>query len=105
MISLLFNCSAMEISSNNSYNKDVILPIALAKTGLHILLTPQVIFVILALLLAIWLTFTWMFRYHWKNYGTGKLEVLTMTFFYLGGSAILLGLTVTSAFAYFFSSI
>lgn len=77
---------------------------SLATLGIHIPVPPILIFALLSFLVAVWLVISWMFHYHWKNYGTSKLEVLTMTFFYNAGSAILLLLTAASAILYYASS-
>jgi hypothetical protein len=79
-------------------------PSPLAQFNLHIPITPVLLFVVLALLVALWAIFTLVIRYHWKNYGTGKLEVFTMNFFYLAGSAILIGLLLISALLYLSSA-
>ena len=66
----------------------------------HIPVTPQLIFSIAALLIAVWLIFSTILRYHWINYGTGGVQVFTMNFFYLVGSFTLGGLMVISALLY-----
>jgi uncharacterized membrane protein HdeD (DUF308 family) len=72
--------------------------------NIHIPVTPLLLFVFLALLLSAWGIFSVVVRYHWRQYGTSKLEILSMTFFYLAGSAVLLGLTTASAFLYYASA-
>lgn len=72
--------------------------------NLHIPVTPILLFVAGALLIALWSIFTLVIRYHWKNYGTGKIEVFTMNFFYLTGSVILIALMSISTFLYFSSA-
>lgn len=77
------------------------IPIAL---NFHIPVTPMLLFIILAILIAAWGVFTLVIRYHWKNYGTGKLEAFTMNFLYLIGSIILIVLMSTSALLYLSSA-
>ena len=68
----------------------------LAQSGIHIPITAQLLFSLLAILLAGWLVFTLIIRYHWKNYSTGGVELFTMNFFYLLGSGVLIaGLLIT----------
>ena len=74
------------------------------QSGFHIPITALLIFSLLALLVAIWIVFTLIIRYHWKNYGTGGVEVFTMNFAYLAGSLILIGLMLASATLYLLSS-
>lgn len=80
------------------------IPPPIAGFNLHIPVTPLLLFATLALLIAGWGIFTLVVRYHWKNYGTGKLEMFTMNFFYLIGSAVLLALMIIFALLYFFSA-
>ena len=79
-------------------------PIPLSQLNLHIVVSPMFLFFIMALLIAGWGIFTLVIRYHWKNYGTGKLEVFTMNFFYFAGSVIFMALLVILALAYYFSA-
>jgi len=65
---------------------------ALGKGEIQLVVTPQLLFSVLALLLAIWLVFTLVIRYHWKNYSTGGAALFTMNFFYLAGSVVFIGL-------------
>jgi hypothetical protein len=76
----------------------------LAQSGSHITITGGLMFSLLALLIAIWLVFTLIIRYHWKNYGTGGVEVFTMNFFYLVGSFIGIALMLGSALLYLSST-
>ncbi len=62
------------------------------------------IFIVAGLILAGWLIFTTIVRYHWKSYGTGGVQIFTMNFFYISGSAILGGLMILSAVSYFISA-
>lgn len=66
----------------------------------HIPVTPVLLFALLALLIAGWAIYTLILRYHWKNYGTGKLEVFTMNFFYITGSIVLIVLMAVAALLY-----
>ena len=73
---------------------------SISETGLQISVSPLLIFSLLSLLLAVWLIFTIIIRYHWKNYGTKGVEILTMNFVYLSGSAVLIAFTIISALLY-----
>ena len=68
--------------------------------SIHIPITPLLLFSLGALLFAVWAGFRIIAHYHWKNYGTNKLEVIKMTLIYFVGSAILLALIAIFAFAY-----
>ena len=76
----------------------------LGSLNLHIPLSPILIFSFAALLLAFWVTFTMVIRYHWKSYGTGDLEIVSLNFFYLVGSGIIIFFMVASALLYYTSS-
>lgn len=76
----------------------------LAQEGYRFTITPPLLFSILALLVSIWLVFTIILRYHWRNYGTGGAEVFTMNFTYFIGSFSLIGLMVGSVLLYLLSS-
>ncbi len=77
----------------------------LAQSGSpHLSITGGIIFSLFALLIAIWLVFTLIIRYHWKNYGTGGVEIFTMNFFYLVGSCIGIALMLGSALLYLTST-
>lgn len=76
----------------------------LALSGVNIPVAPQLIFSLLGLLLAFWIVFTLIIRYHWKNYGTGGVEVFTMNFIYLTGSGVLIVLMTVTATIYSFST-
>lgn len=80
------------------------IPSPLVEFNFHIPVTPLLLFSLLALLIALWGIFTLIIRYHWKNYGTGKLQVFTMNFFYLTGSALIIALMATFALLYSSSS-
>ena len=82
----------------------MILPFSAVKLGIHIPVTPLLIFALTALLLAAWGIFTLILRYNWKHYSTRKAEMFAMSFFYFIGSAALIGLLCFSAFLYFTSS-
>jgi hypothetical protein len=86
------------------YNWVTVNSLPIAQLNLHIPITPLLIFALLMLLLAGWGVFTVIIRYHWKNYGTGKLEVFTMNFLYLVGSGILIALLTISALLYYSSA-
>lgn len=77
----------------------------LGQMGIQIPLTPFLIFLLLTLLMVAWGIFTWIVRYHWKSYGTSKLEVMSMSFVYFVGSGILLAGMALFAFLYNFSAI
>ena len=68
--------------------------------NIHIPITPLLLFSLGALLFAVWAIFSIIARYHWKNYGTNKLEVIKMTLIYFVGSGILLALIGIFAFVY-----
>ena len=74
------------------------------QTGFHIPVLPLFVFGAMVLLFVTWGIFSWVIRYHWKKYGTGKVGVMSMTFFYFIGSALLLGLMALFAFMYHLSS-
>lgn len=74
--------------------------IILDQLSIHIPITPLLLFSLGALLFVVWAIFTIIARYHWKNYGANKLEVMKMTFIYFIGSAILLALTLVFAITY-----
>ncbi len=73
-------------------------------SGFQIPITPLLVFAILSAIVAGWLIFTFIIRYHWKNYGTGGVEILTMNFVYFAGSIVLGGFMAVSAIAYSLSS-
>ena len=74
------------------------------QSGIHITIGPVLVFSIFAMLLAVWLVFTLIIRYHWKNYGTGGVEIFTMNFIYIVGSVICIALMLISAAIYLTSS-
>ncbi len=76
----------------------------LGQSGFHIPVTALLLFSLLALLVAIWIVFTLIIRYHWKNYGTGGVGIFAMNFAYLVGSLALIGLMLSSLTVYVFSS-
>ena len=76
----------------------------LGQSGIHIPVTPQLLFIILSLLLAVWLVFTLIIRYHWKNYSTKGTEAFAMNFFYLTGSGILIAGLLITGFLYITTS-
>lgn len=73
---------------------------AFTQLNIHIPITSLLLFSLGALLLAVWAIFSIIVRYHWKNYGMNKLEVLKMTLIYFIGSGILLLLIGAFAFSY-----
>lgn len=76
-----------------------------SKMSIHIPLSAFALFVILAILVAVWAIFTLIIRYHWKNFGTSELDFVGMNVIYLTGSVILvLGMAI-SAFLFSFSAI
>lgn len=62
--------------------------------------TPALLFSLFTLLIAVWLVFTVILRYHWKKYSVNKLTLLEMNLVYLVGSAVLLVLIGISALLY-----
>lgn len=76
-----------------------------SQLGIHIPITPFLLFAVFAVLLFLWALFTWIVRYHWKSYGTNKLDVMSMSFIYFIGSAVLLAGMALFAFLYNFSAI
>lgn len=74
----------------------------LGALGITISITSLLVWVIYLLIVALWCIFTMIIRYHWKNYGSGKIAILTMNFVYLLGSALLLG--IMTIFAILFTS-
>lgn len=77
---------------------------ALGQGGFHIPVTPTLVFASLAALIATWAIFTLIIRYHWKRYGTSRIQTFAMSFFYLAGSMVLLGGTTLAAIIYYVSS-
>jgi hypothetical protein len=73
--------------------------------SIHIPLTPIVLFVLLAILVILWVIFTLIIRYHWKNFGTSELDFIGMNLFYLVGSGVLILGMVFSAFLFSFSAL
>lgn len=67
----------------------MLLPL-LSKLNFQFPITSFLIFVIFSLLIIVWLGFTLIIRYHWKNYGSGALSILTMSFIYFIGSGVLI---------------
>ncbi|OGZ09584.1 MAG: hypothetical protein A3D65_06960 [Candidatus Lloydbacteria bacterium RIFCSPHIGHO2_02_FULL_50_13] len=78
---------------------------SLSQLSFHIPVTPQLLLIILALLIAAWGVYTLIIRYHWKHYSTRKAEMFTMSFFYFTGSFIIIGFMCLFAFLYFTSTI
>lgn len=76
----------------------------LAQLNFHIPVTPTLLFAVMALTLVAWGIVTIVIRYHWKNYGTGKLEIFTMNFFYLAGSLAQITLMGIFALIYLIST-
>ena len=66
--------------------------------------TPLFLFIIFTVLMAVWMGFSWIVRYHWKNYGTNPLEVMTMSLIYFVGSGVLLAGMSLFVFLYNFSA-
>ena len=92
-------------NKQKSYIIEIIMtPPPLGQLNFHIPITPLFLFAIMLLVLIGWVIFTLVIRYHWKNYGTGKLEVFTMNFFYLVGSAVLIALMGILALLYLSSA-
>jgi uncharacterized membrane protein len=75
----------------------------LSSINIHVPLSPILLFSLMALLLAIWLAFTMVIRYHWKSYGTKDLEVVSLNFFYLAGSGVIILLMCASLLFYYSS--
>lgn len=76
----------------------------LGNSDLQIPITAVLVMSIVLILLLVWAIFTIIIRYHWKNYGTGGVEIFTMNFLYLLGSIVLIVLMIGSALLYFFSA-
>lgn len=76
----------------------------LGQSGLLLPVTPSLIIAIGALILAGWLIFSLIIRYHWKNYGTSGIEIFSMNFFYIIGSLVIGGLMVISGLLYIISA-
>lgn len=76
----------------------------LSSTSLHFTLSSVFIFGIILFLVVGWMIFTVVIRYHWKNYGSGDIEILRMNVMYLVGSGVIFTLMIASAFLYFASS-
>ncbi len=68
-------------------------------------LSPHVVGVIFFIFLCVWATYSWILLYHWRNYGTSKLEVATMSIIYFAGSAIIIVLTALAFSAYSLSAL
>ncbi len=76
----------------------------LGQMGFHVPLTPFFLFVLFALLLGAWAIFSWIVRYHWKAYGTSKLDVISMSLIYFIGSGVLLAGMTLFVFLYSMST-
>lgn len=76
----------------------------LSSINIQIVLSPFFLFAVGALIIAGWLVFTVIIRYHWKNFGTGGVQLFAMNFFYIAGSAALAGLMILSAVLYLISA-
>lgn len=74
------------------------------KMSIHIPLSSFALFVILAILVAVWAIFTLIIRYHWKNFGTSEIDFVGMNLLYLIGSVVLVAGMAISAFLYSFSA-
>lgn len=72
----------------------------LSQLNIHIPITPLLLFSCGALLFAVWAIFSIIAHYHWRSYGTSKIEIIKMTLIYFVGSAILLALIGVFAFMY-----
>jgi hypothetical protein len=81
------------------------IPILAFASGFSLTLTPVVLGVIFLLVFAVWLTFTFIVRYHWNNYGTGATEIFRMNFLYLTGSGTLITLLIVSLIGYSLTSL
>lgn len=79
-------------------------PLLLTSVNLHFTLSSVFIFGIIFFLLVAWIVFTVIVRYHWKNYGSGDIEILRMNLIYLIGSGAIFTFMIASAFLYFASS-
>ncbi|OGZ05907.1 MAG: hypothetical protein A2845_03850 [Candidatus Lloydbacteria bacterium RIFCSPHIGHO2_01_FULL_49_22] len=79
-------------------------PAILSTINIQIAVSPFFLFVVGALVIAGWLVFTVIIRYHWKNYGTGGMQLFAMNFLYISGSAALAGLMILSAVLYLISA-
>jgi hypothetical protein len=76
----------------------------LGQMGFRVPLTPFFLFILFTLLMGAWGVFSWIVRYHWKSYGTSKLDVMTMSLVYFVGSGILLAGMALFASLYNFSA-
>lgn len=65
-------------------------PISFANLDISFHLSGFLMLALFGIVCSIWAIFTLIVRYHWKNYGTGGLELITMNFAYLAGSAVLI---------------
>ncbi len=77
------------------------MPPPLAWTAsLSLTISPTLIGIVFIVLCVIWIGFTLIIRYHWKQYGTGASEIFRMNFLYLSGSFTLLTLLLVSLIGY-----
>lgn len=79
-------------------------PTILSTINIQIAVSPFFLFAVGALIIAGWLVFTVIIRYHWKNYGTGGVQLFAMNFLYISGSAAIAGLMILSAVLYLISA-
>ena len=73
--------------------------------NLHIPISPLFIGALLLLLLALFIVYTVIIRYHWKSYGVNELEVAQMTITYMTGSITIVAITMIFALLYMFSTV
>lgn len=82
------------------YNKQTMPTAFLSQLSFHIPVTPTLLCALLALMFALWIVYSIILRYHWKNYGSNQLEIIKMNVIYFVGSGILIAGMVLFAFLY-----
>ena len=76
------------------------IPQSLQQMNFHVTISPLLLGVAVAAIFVFWLIYSSVVFYHWKNYGTGKLEILQMSLIYFIGSSVLFGFLLFSFSAY-----
>lgn len=68
-------------------------------------LTPGMLGAVFVALIVIWGVLSAIYRWHWTQYGTSQVEVMTMSVVYFTGSGIILALLCIALSAYSLSTV
>ena len=68
--------------------------------SLELTITPILLFLAFLVLCAAWAVYSMILRYHWKEYGVNKLQIMLMSLIYGIGSLVLIGLILLSLLLY-----